>query len=529
MKTKPTKGVASMKLLTIALCMIVPTLTFAQGSGSQGGQGYKNKQTGKTRIADPNVIREEGPTDAELGEKFKISPELMVEVEKALRIMAVYAQVVPVPHNLGTNFYGPYNLYANAFRQDVLQTDYRLVDQIPEDCVVEKPKMKDETPESETLEHMACTLGKQTFLVRSMFLNTENLREQAKSIIHERLHRTEALTVLKAESKIADITDGLELAMTLLDRQVKGERPVLTEAQLTTLKTMQKRLQDYWIFGDRSSKDPTYYGRDRLIKPAESTITANGGGIIGTTTELGKNVYIGIATEVRYAKIGNNVTLVDSAWFCAPLWMRTGAFPEITGIKRFTCQIGSNTTISEAYSVMPRNKAWIGENALVNHVAGSVIMDLLMENNTAFEHSEIGMIGSWELRERRFRLRLTEGSSLRNLSNAVIAFRAKDLSLFPGVGGFVINFYNLGFLLNGVTPPVAMGVIGGVAAIRHFSSLMVPYYLLKVKGNIDAGGEVCAGGNIFKDNIGLKAVIESKQDLVDRCTEYTKSEKKYSR
>jgi len=66
-----------------------------------------------------------------------------------------------------------------------------------------------------------------------------NIREQAKTIIHERMH---ALPIDIPHDFIADFTVGIGLILELYNDQINGRRPVLTTEQIRKISVFRRRI-----------------------------------------------------------------------------------------------------------------------------------------------------------------------------------------------------------------------------------------------------------------------------------------------
>ncbi len=113
--------------------------------------------------------------------------------------------------------------------------EYRLVSQLPVGLNCERAT-PDILPTGAMLQLVACTQGWVTYFLPEFF--KLSIRDQVLLTLHERLH---ALAINPPHFIIADLVQGLRLALDLYDRQMEGERPKLVAQEIEILQVMRRR------------------------------------------------------------------------------------------------------------------------------------------------------------------------------------------------------------------------------------------------------------------------------------------------
>jgi hypothetical protein len=117
---------------------------------------------------------------------------------------------------------------------------------------------------------------------------------------------------------IADITDGLDVAMTLYNDQINGQRPTLTGDQVTQLETLiaqilRTRLAD---------------GRPETESELETafTISPNGGALVSNTATVSPQAYVGAGTLIGSGSVINpGAVLINSSCYRGSCLLANGA------------------------------------------------------------------------------------------------------------------------------------------------------------------------------------------------------------
>jgi hypothetical protein len=174
--------------------------------------------------------------------------------------------------------------------------EFQMTDQLPQGCR-ERVKLNKVPPRAVTA-LVACTRGSRTWLKGSSFTKM-SVREQAKTIVHERLH---ASVPDAPEEYRADFTDGLELALSLYNAQLRGERPILHDDEYHRLKTLLLRTVQMGLFPSYNPDGSRlkYDGRD-FVEAFD--VFRDGGGVVATASvengSISRGSYIGVGIVVH--------------------------------------------------------------------------------------------------------------------------------------------------------------------------------------------------------------------------------------
>jgi hypothetical protein len=175
--------------------------------------------------------------------------------------------------------------------------EYKFVDQIPTDepeCVNHHRSSKDFQG--------ACTSKFRTYILAAAFRKM-TLREQAKTIIHERLHAlgTNGLSPSLFHEYVDDITEALDLAMNLYNLQWRGKRPRLGKRNVEKLQTLVRRIAQIGLDSTRKDKTTNRGFLDTMV------VTPYGGGLVSREShwyEKGlHHVYVGVGGILGFGTI----------------------------------------------------------------------------------------------------------------------------------------------------------------------------------------------------------------------------------
>jgi len=242
---------------------------------------------------------------------------------------------------------------------------YCFVDELPLSAKEEMDLVN--LPDGAVRERLAVTRGSVTWIKQKLFLKM-NIREQAKTIIHERLHSV--LSGISYE-KIVGVTDGIEIALSLLNKQLAGERPVVSENQFIKLNRLRRLILDLSLFkdnysyrdGDLELMDASDYSFEKF------KIVKNGGGMVAVDTNVDPSAYISIGSMLpKKAEIRSGVELINSK-LCFASFSRL-----ITaGYTDYGIVLDSNSKIENAWFGSCRGKVYFGKNSTVKN--SSIILD----------------------------------------------------------------------------------------------------------------------------------------------------------
>ena len=217
------------------------------------------------------------------------------------------------------------------------------------------PEAAKDLPRGAESHRLAYTEGNVTWIVEALFRRM-SIREQAKTIIHERLH---AFAGFVPHGPIIDLTDGIETVLSLYLAQMKGKRPVLSNEQVTTLTKLTRRIADLRLgYTPRHDRDLKRWCRDYFI-------TANGGGLVNKTSTVDPTAYIGVGSIVQESSvIAANVELLN-AQFCPVISGDSDYVSEGPYTGTFT--VGEGTKLTNSWIGFCSHGAQIGRNVVIEN------------------------------------------------------------------------------------------------------------------------------------------------------------------
>lgn len=282
-----------MKLKAAVACLMA---SFAGSAPSYGAIGGETGGGGDAVIfpddtvilADPYLIKEgqEGTFNCPAGTEGTLAPELRDELNLIGMLLVRYG--APLSINDRDGFFRPShhfdwsNRVSSRFIENhVFTAHFCFVDQLPKN-----EHLNLEAPAGARVESVGYTEGKVTWLRKDLF-RAMSVREQAKTIVHERLH---GFAGNIPHGPIVDITNSLEAVLSLYQAQQRGDRTHLNEEQILALNTLILRISQVL---DTASPLPS------LVSPGfQPKVVRNGGGVILGNTSVAEDAFIGVGSVV---------------------------------------------------------------------------------------------------------------------------------------------------------------------------------------------------------------------------------------
>lgn len=269
-----------------------------QGNSTDRGGGDVAVINDQVVLADPYFHRtdaEEGLFGCPIGTSGALAGPLVKELKRIGAILVSY----------GAKEHGKLRAdeisEASAFIEEKVlsEAQYCFVDELPRRT---RPLPSD-APAEARVEPIGYTEGKLTFIKASLFKRM-NLREQAKLIVHERLHS--GVGNVKY-GPIADITNGIDTALSIYAQQSAGKLPAISWAEYTRLDRLRLAL----------------YGTGLSVNGG-IRVHPNGGGAyqvdaMHSPTRIAASAYLGIRTLLPVsAVVGDQAVVLNSRF--SPVW-----------------------------------------------------------------------------------------------------------------------------------------------------------------------------------------------------------------
>lgn len=309
-------------LFTLTLSLFVCGAALAKEGGATGVGGGGNAvvlPNDTVVLADPYYPREgnEPTFHCKDGERGQLHPALIEELNRAGHFLVRYGATIGLNRNWSDfittrewDFREPSKFIAEVVLGPTVE--YCFVTKLPH--AESQPDLKN-LPRGSESHSLAYTEWNVTWFQKDLFRRM-SVREQAKAIIHERLH---AHAGNVAHGAIVDMTNGLDLLFSIRHHQNRGRRPVLDPAQVAVLQTFMQRIVDLQLYRGRYIAGDDVSGRE--IKDAKyfvthHRVTPNGGGLYHVRTLIADDVYLGVGSWVGSGSIVEpGVTLVNTI-FC---------------------------------------------------------------------------------------------------------------------------------------------------------------------------------------------------------------------
>jgi len=278
-------------VLKSTICLVIwlnSAMAFCGSEGVGGGDAVvlPNDQV---ILADPYVKKEGKSAGA-------FHPLLIIELMRIDRLLQMYG--------------GFFSFLNKAVLEPHVQ--FRFVTEIPDIAACKNRIPVGNLPSNSQLEQVACTEGHLTWIKEDLFKKL-SIRGQALLIVHERLR---GLPVTVAGEEIADITNGLEFALALLNGQNSGLRPILSSAQMNTLNTLFDRVSGIVQQYPAAAQKIALFGK-YSITMSNTKLSPNGGGLVSIFAKVAKSAYIGVGSAVGVdSTVGNAAELVNAGASC---------------------------------------------------------------------------------------------------------------------------------------------------------------------------------------------------------------------
>lgn len=328
----------SLYKLSLVMSLITASVAFA-GGGSDAGNGGDAivLPDGNVVLADP-YVKGSGACDT----CGNLHEDLIREIRGAGKLMVYF----------GASRQGD---SISFIENDVLSslTEYRFVAALPEGCAKREYNEEYSLSDGQVVQAVACTRGWITYIRDDLFRRMR-LREQAKLIMHERLHHH---VVDAPHEHIADLTSAIEVLLRTYEREQSGERVRVTSNEQAILQLLPVRLMQLSLGQGDVTKNK--WAKDYVIWPF-------GGGLVHPKAQVDASTYINLTSRVdAEAKIGAGVTLfgsktIDNVEIAAPgtiLRDSTLNGPmEIRAVSKITgSELGRNVRILQPAEIIDSN------------------------------------------------------------------------------------------------------------------------------------------------------------------------------
>lgn len=547
----------TLSLKIIAGSMLITSLAFSQGgsTGAGGGGRAVVLADGSIMLYDRVQGKRSEPGEEVMGKRVYLekdfSEEFLKKLKLALKMMESYALLSPS---------SPNPFYQAVFSP---KTEYRLVKKRPEFCLTDQSQTPVESID------WACRYGRFIFIIEDLLPKAKDLSEVVRLIIHENLHGTESYGGSPiAEDLIAEVTNGLEVALRLFEKQEKGERPTVgtertwiqigserkeEKSEKEKLEALVVSLHENWIFGGNASDI------------SGVSIAVNGGGLV-KESKVESSAYVGIASVVSASTLENQVEIIDSKIRGSSLasnvkveqsnlgdvmvgsgsriiqsqlsTLQIGARVEV-GATSLKCEqkeislvkddaqlqgftlkarqvlIGNRTILNQFKTRSPLRTLVIGDRAEITDLDLEVVQPSAVESVTGLSN-----------------IILSDDAQLKGLGKTRVLMRSieRNTNIHAYiVGALTVSGTVLGIHLNSFA--LAISSLFGPSAVFALSKVLLhkrDYTLIFNDLRVDRTGQgaICKSGfNFFRDNFGLKAVFDSERELVRRCVTEKKAKK----
>jgi len=301
----------------LALAALTPNSSRASSAtGGRGGADVIILPDQSVVLADP-YAKKAGPA-------AQLNPVLVEEIKRAGKFLVLFGE--------NSKF-----IDQHVFDSRV---EYRFVDEIPKSDLCDRIESV-ALPTGAQAVLASCTDGLVTWIRDDLFKRM-TVREQARLIIHERLH---SLGLRVQHDFITDITEGLRLALYLDDTESEQNRLLLTADQIDSLTRLAQRLYQMGLSAGALPEEKLY------VEP-------KGGGLL----PIGSKV-----ADTAYARIGTRVNNT-SQFFASDINLSEYTKNQVT--------LGDHTFLSEN-GIANNGLLYLTDNARVlnSHLSNSVILE----------------------------------------------------------------------------------------------------------------------------------------------------------
>ena len=375
------------KILVLSLSLILVAIAAsADGGGGKegGGDDYIILKDDTIILADPFVRRN--------GETFELSRELKAELKRVGRLLVQYG---------AANIYGEGNTSDRSIRfsdvrdsafiaETVLNSliEYRFVSELPQIPACETRLQIENIPDGARVGGgIACTQGAMTWILEDLF-RKQTIRQQALLIIHERLH---ALPANVAHEFISDLVAGIDLILDLYNAELNGARPLLTDEQVKTIRTMMKRIPQAGLGQQGPNSAIAFFNRMKVQKKC--------GGLTSRQATLGLDVCLGVGSIleghgtlrgpmlVLNSTINGNVSAAHSSVIIKDSMLVGGAGDRED---RINLELGPDSLIANSYIKFDgTSRSFLSK--------GAKIRDSLLRSANGYERAWVSSWDNWTL------------------------------------------------------------------------------------------------------------------------------------
>lgn len=285
-----------MKIKTLAaLAVLVTTSLFA---GSEGGGGDAViLPDGEVVLADVFLDRNQAQPD-NMPRRISLNPLLLLQVQK-------YSLLLNQQVDRSTLFSDEsevVKLYQEVGLRNSNLVFYSVKDENELNTYCASGGRKAYLlPSGANVTQVACTSGKEIFLVESTFKKMD-LLNQSLLLLHERLTTLRDQYGGKNYGAISGVTNGLGTIVKIAYKQQNGDRTSLSDTDLAKLSNFYKALIEI-----------EYRNKDVSADLLDWKIQKNGGGLIHKHAEVSEGAFVGVTTVVgSNVVVQNGATLLDA-------------------------------------------------------------------------------------------------------------------------------------------------------------------------------------------------------------------------
>lgn len=309
-------------LALLSLCLLPePSHALRRGGNSSGG--------GNAEVFDDRVVL--AHPYRMVGKQVKFSNELIIELERAGKILVRYGADFTDDdgeRSIGLEGRPRGPMDQSAFVQKYVKNwgefdgnspiEYRFVKEVPNLTECENNGHFLPGHKNGKTVRLACTNGDITWIQEDLFKKM-SIREQAKTIIHERLHayNKSNLNPVLFHEFVDDITEGLDVALSLyfqqdywmLASQGLNHSPLKKE-QVDQLRLLMRRIANLSLNASRIDAQDSKDSKSFLKRFA---VTPNGGGLIEQQKDMRlpeNGFFVGIAA-IAPSQLTNHTVLAD--------------------------------------------------------------------------------------------------------------------------------------------------------------------------------------------------------------------------
>jgi hypothetical protein len=332
----------------------LPNAYPAAGGDSSGGGDvvvFPNSGNDRVILADPFFKKGSNSTAPTIGTPIQLAQDVRNELIRMDEILMRY-----------TSFNKRHG--GEIFWKRVLSDDISYFDvaQIPNylDCQIRLEY--DQIPEGGVPEQVACTSRKKTWIRGDLFKRL-TVRQQATLLVHEGLRRLDTIS----DEELTAITVGMDTALEHYNRQLQGEREILTEAETKRIHNLILALY---------SSDLTAFdsgtGSSRLVKNwlTSLRVLPNGGAVAEPGAVVDPTAYVGIGISLSASSVIDSGAILISTDVCS---------------FDLSCKIGSSTQVIQSY-LSSATAYLLSRDALRQRILGDgLISDRTRLEELAFE------------------------------------------------------------------------------------------------------------------------------------------------